>query len=345
MDSVGFSATRRATGSFRENIEEGDDLIGWISLRPTTSGMLPRGNDRRGVGVEALRDIIGYSVHLLDVPLYSTGQTTITLGTILYLGVFAVLLFALTAKLGDWIVTRLLSTSRVDIGVRHAVASMVRYAVITIGMLIILQTAGIDLSTLTVLAGALGIGIGFGLQNITNNLVSGIILLFERPIKVGDRIEVGEVHGDVVKISPRATTVVTNDNIAIIVPNSDFITGRVTNWSYTDRDVRFYVPVGVSYGTDPEKVSRILLDVASAHAGVLKQPKPDVLFEEFGESSLNFVLRVWTREFITTPGVLRSQLNFMISRSFKEHGIEIPFPQRDVHIRSGILPGKASISL
>lgn len=271
---------------------------------------------------------------ILHSPLYASGKTIITLGTLIYLCLFTLLLFAVTGKLKSWIVERLLASSRVDIGVRHAVGTIVRYVAVTVGLIVILETAGIDLSTLTVLAGALGIGIGFGLQNITNNLVSGIILLFERPIKIGDRIEVGEVHGDVVRISPRATTVVTNDNIAVIVPNSDFITGRVTNWSYTDRDVRFHIPVGVAYRTDPEEVRRVLLEVAHAHAGVLVHPKPDVLFEEFGESSLNFVLRVWTREYITTPGVLRSELNFMINKAFKEHGIEIPFPQRDVHLHN-----------
>ncbi|WP_455245173.1 mechanosensitive ion channel family protein [Petrachloros mirabilis] len=286
--------------------------------------------------------ITTHSARVWDIPLYTSGETTITLGTLIYLSALTVLLFVITAKLRTWIVTTLLSTSRVDIGVRYAVGSIIRYVVVTAGLVIILQTAGIDLSTLTVLAGALGIGIGFGLQNITNNLVSGIILLFERPIKVGDRIEVGDVHGDVVRISPRATTVVTNDNIAVIVPNSDFITGRVINWSYTDRDVRFSIPVGVSYGSDPETIRRLLLEVAEAHSGVLRQPKPDVLFEEFGESSLNFNLRVWTREFITTPGVLRSQLNFMISRVFKENGVEIPFPQRDLHVRSGVLTIKTA---
>lgn len=274
---------------------------------------------------------------VLEAPLYASGQTRITFGTILYLCVFAILLFFLTARLKTWIVERLLASSRVDIGVRHAVGSIIRYVVVTVGLVVILQTAGIDLSTLTVLAGALGIGIGFGLQNITNNFVSGIILLFERPIKIGDRIEVGDVHGDVVRISPRATTVVTNDNIAVIVPNSDFITGRVINWSYTDRDVRFQIPIGVSYRSNPEEIRRLLLDVAVAHPGILKDPKPDVLFQEFGESSLNFVLRVWTREYITTPGVLRSDLNFMISQTFKQHGVEIPFPQRDLHVRSGVL--------
>jgi small-conductance mechanosensitive channel len=271
------------------------------------------------------------------IPLYSIGDTTITLGTMLYLTVLVVALFYITGKLKTWIVEGLLLRSQVELGVRHAVGNIVRMVFLAFGLIIILQTAGINLSSLTVLFGALGIGVGFGLQGVTNNFVSGIILLLERPIKVGDRIEVGNVNGDVINISPRATTIVTNDNIAIIVPNADFISSKVVNWSYTNRNVRFNFPVGVSYGSDPEQVRSVLLEVARAHHGVLKEPGPSVLFDSFGDSALNFVLRVWTRDFSTVPGVLRSELYFAISRTFKEHGIEIPFPQRDLHIKSGTL--------
>ena len=287
-------------------------------------------------------DFIGHILSLWNLPLYTSGETTITLSTVVYLATVVVALFYVTGKLKTWIVERLLSGSHVDLGIRHAVGSIVRYLVVSLGLIVILQTAGINLSTLTVLFGALGIGVGFGLQSITNNFVSGIILLLERPIKVGDRIEVGEVHGDVVNISPRATTIVTNDNIAIIVPNADFISSKVVNWSYTNRDVRFNFPIGVSYSSDPERVRNVLLEVARAHPGVLSDPAPTVLFHEFGDSSLNFILRVWTKEFSTIPSVLRSELNFAISRAFKEQGIEIPFPQRDLHIRSGVLAIKTA---
>ena len=273
----------------------------------------------------------------MQIPLYSIGPTTITLGTVLYLTVLVVALFYVTGKLKTWMIEGLLSRSQVDLGIRHSVGAIVRYIVVTVGLLVILQTAGIDMSTLTVLFGAIGIGIGFGLQTVTNNFVSGLILLFERPIKIGDRIEVGHVTGDVVDISARATTVVTNDNIAIIIPNSEFITSTVTNWSYTTRDVRFNFPVGVSYREDPEVVRRLLLEVADSHAGVLKERKPDVLLQEFGESSLQFILRVWTRDYTDRPGVLRSELNYAISLKFRQHGIEIPYPQRDIHIKDGTL--------
>jgi small-conductance mechanosensitive channel len=132
----------------------------------------------------------------------------------------------------------------------------------------------------------------------------------------------------------RSTTVVTNDNISVIVPNSEFISSTVVNWSHTDRNVRFNISVGVSYNADPEKVKQILLDVADNEEGVLKSPKPDVLFDEFADSSLNFKLRIWTSTYITTPGLLKSKLYFEIFKKFKEKGIEIPFPQRDLHIKN-----------
>ena len=269
-----------------------------------------------------------------DVHLFTAGSTSITLWSLISFLILTWLLFYLTNKLKNWIVYKILSNSKIELGVRLAVGTIIRYLVLVLGLIIVLQTVGIDLSTLTILAGALGVGIGFGLQNVTNNFVSGIIILFERPIKVGDRIQVGDVNGDVVNISMRSTTVVTNDNISVIVPNSEFISSTVVNWSHTDRNVRFNIPVGVSYSANPEKVKQILLDVADKEEGVLKSPKPDVLFDEFADSSLNFKLRIWTSTYITTPGVLKSRLYFEIFKKFKENNIEIPFPQRDLHIKN-----------
>lgn len=231
-------------------------------------------------------------------------------------------------------VYKVLSKSRVELGVRLAVGTIIRYGVLILGLVIVVQTVGINLSAITILAGALGVGIGFGLQNVTNNFVSGIIILFERPIKVGDRIQVGDVFGDVVKISMRATMVLTNDNISVIVPNSEFISSKVINWSHNDRNVRFNIPVGVAYKEDPENIKRVLLEVAEMEEGILKNPKPDVYFNEFGESSLNFSLEIWTNSYITTPGILKSKLYFEIFKKFRENNIEIPFPQRDLHVKS-----------
>jgi small-conductance mechanosensitive channel len=274
----------------------------------------------------------------LNVPVTTLGKTDITLWTILYFIFLTFLLFYVTSKLRRWIVYKLLAKSKIDLGVRVAAGSIFRYLILFIGFIIVLQTVGIDLSTITILAGALGVGIGFGLQNVTNNLVSGIIILFERPIKVGDRIEVGDVAGDVIKISIRATTIVTNDNISIIVPNSDFISSKVINWSHIDRNIRLNFPVGVSYKEDPQRIKKLLLEVAMDNKGVLKEPKPDVLFNEFGDSALVFNLRVWTQEFINRPGVLKSQLYYAIFEKFKQNGVQIPFPQRDIHFKSSDAP-------
>jgi small-conductance mechanosensitive channel len=219
-------------------------------------------------------------------------------------------------------------------GMLQSVATLVRFGILVIGFIVIFQSAGIDLSSLSILAGALGVGIGFGLQNITNNFISGLIILFERPIKVGDRIEVGDIAGDVISINARATTIITNDNISVIVPNSEFISGTVINWSHSDRNVRFLFPVGVSYKEDPEKVKKILLEVADKNEHVLKTPPSSVMFDEFGDNSLNFYLGVWTSTHIEKPRVLKSELYFEIFKKFTEHGIEIPFPQRDLHIKT-----------
>jgi small-conductance mechanosensitive channel len=270
----------------------------------------------------------------INRPFLTLGNYDLTIWNLFYLLVLLFLLLYVTSKIRKWLIYKVLAKSNIELGVRIAVGTILRYVVVLIGLFIILQTLGIDLSSVTILAGALGVGIGFGLQNVTNNFVSGLIILFERPIKVGDRIEVADITGDVTKISMRATTITTNDNISIIVPNSEFISSTVINWSHTDRDIRLNIPVGVSYNEDPEKVKNVLLEVVDANQGVLQNPKPDVLFDEYDDSSINFSLRVWTSEYINRPGVLKSQLYYEIFKRFRKEGIEIPFPQRDIHIKN-----------
>jgi small-conductance mechanosensitive channel len=283
--------------------------------------------------MDSITGLANRIVEHLSVPLFSLGGSTFTLWMLVYLVFFSVLLVFAASRINRIVAHRILANSRIELGVRIAIGSIVKYVLLTIGFVIILQTAGIDLSSITILFGALGVGIGFGLQNITNNFVSGLIILFERPIKVGDRIEVSGIAGDVVDISMRATTIVTNDNISIIVPNSEFISSTVINWSHTDRSVRFNFPVGVSYREDPRKIRELLLGIALDNPGILRDPKPDVLFTDYGDSALMFNLRVWTSEYVNRPGVLKSQLYYEISRRFREEGVEIPFPQRDVHIK------------
>ncbi|MTI22996.1 mechanosensitive ion channel [Fulvivirga sp. RKSG066] len=279
---------------------------------------------------------------LFNETLFTLGKSDITLLTLVYVSGAIFLLFFLSGRFSRLLSRSILVKYTSSPSVVHSISTIIRYIILVVGLIVIVQTAGIDLSTLSILAGALGVGIGFGLQNITNNFISGLIILFEQPIKVGDRIEVADIKGDVIKISARATTVVTNDNISVIVPNSEFISSTVINWSHNDRNVSFRYNISVSYKEDPKLVKKILLEVAEDNSGVLKKPGPQVLFNEFGDSSLDFHLRVWTTEYINRPNILKSQLYFAVFKRFREAGIEIPFPQRDLNLRSGFEQLKSS---
>ena len=271
---------------------------------------------------------------MLDVALFQMGETTVTLGTLLSALALIVLFLYLTGRVRRWIVNSLLVRAGMDVGAREATGTIIRYLLIVVGFIVIMQTLGIDLTILNVLAGTLGIGLGFGLQNIVNNFVSGLIILFERPIKVGDRIEVGNVHGRVTRIGARSATVLTNDNIAIIVPNLKFITDNVVNWSHSDEMVRFRIPVTVASDSDVQLVERLLLEAARSVAEVLAEPGPGVRLLRFGENGLDFELRAWSSALIQRKGFLTSKLNHAIHAQFTAHGIQIPNPQRDIHIRS-----------
>ncbi|MCH7399757.1 mechanosensitive ion channel [Belliella sp. DSM 107340] len=280
-------------------------------------------------------DFFEFMNEVLTFKLFSIGSSSLTVGLLISLVFSIVLLLFISEIIRRFLIKNVLVKYKIESGTRQSVATIVKYLIIIAGLFSILQTSGIDLSAFGILAGALGVGIGFGLQNITNNFISGLIILFEQPIKVGDRIEVGDIAGDVIVISARSTTIVTNDNISVIIPNSQFIDSQVINWSHNDRNIRFNFPVGVSYKENPQKIKEILIKVAKDNIGVLKSPEPDVLFDEFGDNSLNFTLRVWSSDYINKPKVLKSQLYFEIFKKFSEEGIEIPFPQRDIHIISG----------
>ena len=270
----------------------------------------------------------------LDFSIVKIGESSVTLWSLVYFICLLALLFYAAGKIRRLLVERVLTRSQLDAGARAAVGAITRYVVLFVGFLVIMQTVGINLTTLNVLAGAVGIGVGFGLQNVASNFISGLIILFERPIKVGDRIEVNDVDGDVIEVGARSTVVLTNDNISIIVPNSKFITESVVNWKRASSSVRFRIPIGVAYGSDAREVERLLLEVAAGNPNVLSNPKPAVWFRSFGDSSLNFELLAWNSNLLHRKGRFISDLNFAIYEKFKEHGIEIPFPQRDLHIRS-----------
>lgn len=275
---------------------------------------------------------------VLDIftdPIFTFSGTEYTVLSLVGIVIAVFLVFYLSGKIRNLLERRILPKYSQETNFNSTVATLTRYVMVVIGLMIVFQSAGINLSSLNILAGAIGVGIGFGLQNIANNFISGLIILFERPIKVGDRIEIGNLVGNVEAISARATIINTNDNISVIVPNSQFTDSQVINWSYHNSVVRFKFTVGVSYNEDPQIIKALLLEVANDNTGILKDPPPDVLFNEFGDSSLNFNLAVWTKDYINRPVVLKSELYYAIFAKFKEHGIEIPFPQRDLHLKSG----------
>jgi small-conductance mechanosensitive channel len=288
---------------------------------------------------------------ILDYRLFRIGQTQVTLASLLATVAILAVTWVAARLLRKLVSEKLFGKARVDPGVRYAIGRVVSYIVWVLGLIVALQPLGINATTLAVFGGAIGVGIGFGLQDIAKNFIAGLILLIERPIKVGDRIEIGKVIGDVAEIRARATLVRTNDEIYLIVPNAEFITNTVTNWSYRTPRVRFHFPIGVACGSDPRGVEKALLEVAAKNERVLKEPAPSVLFIAFGESSLDFELVCWTAVMLHRRGSLRSEINFSLHETLKERGIEFPSPQRDLYIRSAeglerlLAPGEAARKL
>ncbi|MEN6405437.1 MAG: mechanosensitive ion channel domain-containing protein [Thermoguttaceae bacterium] len=220
-----------------------------------------------------------------------------------------------------------------DAGARYAVATVCRYIITVVGVLLGCESMGFGWLKVQWLVAAMGLGLGFGLQEIFANFVSGLIILFERPVRVGDIVTIDDISGVVSRIRIRATTITDWDRKELIIPNKEFITGRVLNWTLTDQVNRVVVKVGVAYGSDTERAAQILLDVAKNHPHVLDDPAPEVLLESFGESSLNFVLRCFLPN-LENRGTVIHQLHMTIDRMFREAGIEMPFPQQDIHVRS-----------
>jgi len=221
----------------------------------------------------------------------------------------------------SFVFNRFLSQSGLDRSLQYALAQVTGYVALALGLFIALQSAGIGLSGLTVFAGALGVGLGLGLQAVAANFISGLVILAERPIKIGDRITVDGVAGQVQSIRVRATTVVTNDNIAMIIPNSKLIGNTVTNWSYGSPSVRFHIPVVVVSGSDVAKVCKTLIAAAKEHPAVLADPEPVVYLMNFADHHLNFELIVWSEEMSYHPDRFRSDLNFAIEQKLREAGI------------------------
>jgi len=264
---------------------------------------------------------------------FSVGSQRISIGLVI---ISAGILYG--SFLASWMVQKVLidevlARRRVETGVRVSIARLVHYVFIFIGFLLALLALGFEFTKLTIILSALGIGIGFGLQSIVNNLVSGLILLFERPVRVGDFIELSGIWAEIKKIGLRATTVQTFDEADVIIPNSDLVSSQVVNWTLSNRRVRLIIPVGVAYGSDVSLVMETLMASARENSMIAKAPSPQVLFLNFGESSLDFELRVWVLD-ADNRLVVSSELHQEIDRRFREAKIEISFPQRDLHLRS-----------
>lgn len=272
-----------------------------------------------------------------DEPLFVLGGTAVTVASVV-----SFVVFVLAAYAASWLLRRSLHRvyrrRALDEGVQHALDRLLHYAVVALGAFVALENLGVSITALAGVGAILAVGIGFGLQNIAQNFVSGLILLLERPVKKGDFVEVGDVRGTVRDIRARATVVTTLDNVDIIVPNGQFITETVTNETYGDKRVRVRIKVGVAYGSDTARVRDVLLQVAQSSPQVLADPPPQVLFKDFGESSLDFELLAWLAD-PREENVAASDIRFAVDQAFRAEGIEIPFPQRDVHVRSGPPPG------
>jgi small-conductance mechanosensitive channel len=279
-----------------------------------------------------MEDIAGFLKKVRDVLEYSLnlGGTKITLLGLIEIVLVLIAFIIISRVLRKILQRRILPRFKLAEGAQFVILRLIHYVLVVIGLFLAIDLVGIQMTSLAVVFGLLGVGIAFGLQNITSNFVSGLILLFERPVSVGDYIEVGNAMGRVQAINMRSTTVITRDNITLIVPNSSFIEGTVTNWSVGDPKIRINIPVGVAYGSDTELVKKLLLEVVENHPDILKDPKPDVLFREFADSSLNFDLRIWI---LNPMGRFKtiSDINYAVDAAFRKHGVTIPFPQRDVH--------------
>jgi small-conductance mechanosensitive channel len=258
--------------------------------------------------------------------------------TALVEGAFILALAVLASRaLSALLQRRIAKKAYLDPGLRYTMGRLTQYLIIALGVLLALKVAfSVDLTSIAVLFTALSVGIGFGLQYLAADIASGFILLFERPVRVGDRITIGDDEGDVQSINLRTTVVATNDRISIIVPNSKLVSQRLINWSYGDPRARISIPVSVAYGSDIELVTKTLLAAAEEVDNILRDPTPKVQFLKFGDWSLDFRLLVWTnRPRLHTQ--IRSDINYRIERLFRQERIEIPFPQTELRLRGGTL--------
>jgi len=322
---------RAKARSFRAAVKHGDTILGW------TRGMFRLGLVvwwiYSTLGLFQVREsVLGFLGPLLSRT-WTVSSLSLSIGSVLIflltLWVSVLLSKVVDAVLSEDVLTRL----TLPRGIPATIARMARYGIVTIGVLAAATALGIELAQFTIIAGALSVGVGFGLQDLVKNFSSGMILAFERPIHTGDTIATGPINGTVTKIGLRSSVVRTFEGAEVIVPNGNLIASEVTNWTLSDRMRRMSIAVGVAYGTDPRKVEEILLEAATRHEKVVSFPEAYVLFVGFGTSSLDFEVRFWTNHYDTWIGT-RSEVTMNVNDALAEAGIQIPFPQRDVHLRT-----------
>jgi len=320
------AATINVVREYPEKIEKVLSKIVRLIVIVWSISIVLNGFGVRDIIIEWLIDTLSYE--------WTIGSFSITLGNIL-LFVLAIWISITAARLVRFILEGdILPRMNLARGVPGAISIMSSYMIIGLGIVVAIISAGIDLNSFALLAGALGVGIGFGLQNIVNNFISGLILIFERPIQIGDAVQVEELSGRVTHIGIRSSTIKTWDGAEVIVPNGNLISNKLINWTLSDQRRRIEIKVGVAYGTDVNLVMETLLECAKQNEKIIEYPAPAVLFEDFGDSSLNFELRCWTSDFASWVEI-RSDIRVAIDKAFKEKNIEIPFPQRDLHLKSG----------
>jgi small-conductance mechanosensitive channel len=281
---------------------------------------------------ESLPHFLSQLNAILSHELVKIGEVQLTPRKVI-IALFAIWFFSKLSQFVEKTLHRALLKKDFDPGAKTAIERFTRYGVFFLGIVITLSYVGVNLRTLETFGAVLGVGIGFGLQNITQNFISGLILLTERPIKRGDVVVVDGVSGRILDIRARSTLVLTRDDVVIIVPNSEFITKQVINQSFSGDRIRYSISIGVAYGSDTQKVQSLLLAAAESHAQVLKTPPPGVVFKGFGASSLDFSVTVWLSE-LWFHEVILSEIRLEIENSLRTNHIEIPFQQMDVTVRN-----------
>lgn len=282
-----------------------------------------------------LYEILNVIRDFLQLKIFELQDTPVTIMSMVVFFAFLTIFLLAGGFIRRFLQARFLERFDIDAGLRYTLARVAQYIVVVLGVLISFQFVGLDLTSLAVVFGLLSVGIGFGLQNITANFISGLIIMFERPISVGDRVEVAGIEGDVTEISIRSTKIRTLNNTSIIVPNTQFVENNVVNFSHGDTTFRLDIDIGVSYSSDLDAVLKALNEIAEEHPSVMDHPKHQVHLVEFADSAWDMQLRVWIPN-VKNRYIMRNELNQAIVRKFEENDIEIPFPQRDLHLRSSV---------